>query len=94
VTAIGDPARLDPGELLAAVGEWPIGRAALACAALGYPVVPMHAVCPGGGCTCADANCRDRGKHPRLTGWPRLALTDPAAVRGWWRRWPDATSGW
>jgi Bifunctional DNA primase/polymerase, N-terminal len=93
VTAIHDPVLLGPGELLAAVGEWPIGRAALAYAALGYPVVPMHAVCPGGGCTCADAICRDRGKHPRLAGWPRLASTDLAAVGGWWRRWPDANLG-
>ena len=70
-----DPARLGPGELLAAIGELPIGRAALAYATLGYPVVPMHAVCPGGGCTCADPTCRDPGKHPRLAGWKRLAST-------------------
>jgi hypothetical protein len=93
VIAIHDPARLGPGEPLAAVGERSIGRAALAYAALGYPVVPMHAVCPGGGCTCADPVCPDPGKHPRLAGWPRLASTDSAAVRGWWRRWRDTNLG-
>jgi hypothetical protein len=85
-----DPARIGPGELLVALRELPIGRAAQAYAALGYPVVPMHAARPGGGCTCADPVCRDPGKHPRLAGWPRLASTDLAIVRGWWRRWPDA----
>jgi hypothetical protein len=93
VTTIHDPDKFGPGELLAAVGELPIGRAAQAYATLGYPVVPMHAVRPGGGCTCADPGCRDPGKHPRLAGWPRLASTDPAAVGGWWRRWPDANLG-
>jgi len=93
VTRIHDPARLGPGELLAAVGERPTGRVALAYAVLGYPVVPMHAVRPGGGCSCADPTCRDPGKHPRLAGWKRLASADPARVAGWWRRWPDANVG-
>jgi hypothetical protein len=93
MTTIDDPTRLGPGELLAALGELPIGRAAQAYAALGYPVVPMHAVRPGGGCTCADPACRDPGKHPRLAGWPRRASTDPAIVAGWWRRWPDVNLG-
>jgi hypothetical protein len=87
--AMTDPAPLAPGDLLAAVGELGCARAALAYATLGYPVVPMHAACPGGGCTCADPGCRDPGKHPRLAGWPQLASTDPAVVGGWWRRWPD-----
>jgi hypothetical protein len=93
VTTIHDPAKLCPGELLAAVGELPVGRAAQAYAALGYPVVPMHAVRTGGGCTCADPGCREAGKHPRLAGWPQLAATDPDRVEDWWRRWPDANLG-
>jgi hypothetical protein len=93
VTTIHDPAKLGPGELLAAVGELPVGRAAQAYAGLGCPVVPMHAVRPGGGCTCADPGCREAGKHPRLAGWPRLAATDPDRVGDWWRRWPDANLG-
>jgi Bifunctional DNA primase/polymerase, N-terminal len=56
-------------------------------------VVPMHAVRPDEGCTCADLACSDPGKHPRLVGWTRLASTDPAVVGRWWRRWPDANVG-
>jgi hypothetical protein len=83
-------ARLGPGELLAALGELECARAAQVYAALGFPVVAMHAARPAGGCTCADPTCPDPGKHPRLAAWTRLASTNPATVRGWWRRWPDA----
>ncbi len=91
---VGEPARLDPGDLLAALGELGCGRAAQAYAALGYPVIPMHAPRPGGGCTCpAGPACSQAGKHPRLAAWTRLASTDPTTVAGWWRRWPDANLG-
>jgi hypothetical protein len=88
-----DPARLSPGELLAALGEPGCPRAAPVYAALGFPVVPMHTAQPGRRCTCPDAGCSDPGKHPRLRGWQRLAATDPAVVGAWWRRWPDANLG-
>jgi hypothetical protein len=89
---IGEPARLDAGDLLAALGELECARAAQAYTALGYPVIPMHAARPGGGgCTCpAGPACSQAGKHPRLAAWPRLASIDPTTVAGWWRRWPDA----
>jgi hypothetical protein len=88
---VGELARLNAGDLLAALGELGCARAAQAYAALGYPVVPMHAPRPGGGCTCpAGPACQEVAKHPRLAGWPRLASTDPAVVGDWWRRWPDA----
>jgi hypothetical protein len=87
------PARLSPGELLAALGELDCARVAQVYAALGVPVVPMHAARPGGGCTCADAGCSDPGKHPRLAGWQRLTATDPAVVGEWWRRWPHTNLG-
>jgi hypothetical protein len=93
MTAVHDPARLHPGELLAALGELGCGRTAQAYAALGLPVVPMHTAQPGGGCSCAEGGCSDRGKHPRLRGWQRLATVDPAMVGEWWRRWPDANLG-
>jgi hypothetical protein len=88
-----EPARIGPGQLRAALGGLDGGQGAAAYAALGYPVVPMHAARPGGGCTCADLACRDPGKHPRLAGWTRLAATDAAVVGGWWQRWPDANLG-
>jgi hypothetical protein len=94
VTATGDPARLDPGDLLDAMGKLGCAQAALVYALLGYPVVPMHAPGPCGGCTCpAGVACSEAGKHPRLAGWTRLAATDPTTVGGWWRRWPDANLG-
>jgi hypothetical protein len=88
-----DPARMTAGDVLAAVGELGCGRAAQTYATLGYPVVPMHAVRPGGGCSCPDPACPDPGKHPRLAAWTRLAATDPAVVENWWRRRPDANLG-
>jgi Bifunctional DNA primase/polymerase, N-terminal len=94
VSSLEDPTRLGPGELLAALGELAGAQTAQAYARLGYPVVPMHAARPDGGCTCpAGPTCREAGKHPRLRGWLRLAATDPATVAGWWRRWPDANLG-
>jgi hypothetical protein len=87
------PARLGPGELLAALGELGCAQAAQVYAALGFPVVPMHDARPGGGCSCPDRGCKDPGKHPRLAGWTRLAAVDPAVVGGWWRRWPNANLG-
>jgi hypothetical protein len=91
---VGELARLAAGDVLAALGELGCGRAAEVYAALGFPVVPMHAPRRGGGCTCpAGLTCSAPGKHPRLTGWPRLAASDPARVAGWWRRWPTAGVG-
>jgi hypothetical protein len=87
------PARLSPGELLAALGALDCPRAAQVYAALGFPVVAMHAARPGGSCSCPDPACSDPGKHPRLAGWKRLASTDPAQEGEWWRRWPAANLG-
>ena len=92
MTAVHDPARLHPGELLAALGELGCGRAAQVYAALGYPVVPMHTAQPGGDCTCPDPDCRETGKHPRLRGWQRLAANDAAGVGEWWRPRPAAAA--
>jgi len=75
-------------------GELDCAWAAQAYAALGYPVVPMHAIRPGCGCTCrAGPACPEAGKHPQLAGWMRLASTDPGGVGRWWRRWPQANVG-
>ncbi len=93
-TGRGGPTRLGPGDLLAALGDLTPGRAAEAYAALGYPVVPMHATRPDGACTCQEgASCADPGKHPCLAGWPSAASTTPAEVRRWWQRWPLANVG-
>jgi len=89
-----DPTPARPGDLLATLGGLAPGRAAEGYAACGFPVVPIHATRPGGGCTCPRGErCPDPGKHPCLADWPRLASTAPAVVRGWWRRWPAANVG-
>jgi Bifunctional DNA primase/polymerase, N-terminal len=93
MTSNADLSRLGPGDLLAALEELDCGRAAQAYAALGFPVVPMHATRPSGGCSCLARDCPDPGKHPRLRGWQRLAATDPALAGQWWRRWPQANLG-
>jgi hypothetical protein len=88
---VDQPALIGPSDLLAALGGLDGARAAQVYAACGYSVVPMHAARLDGGCTCpAGPACSNPGKHPRLAGWRRLAATDPATVRGWWRRWPGA----
>lgn len=99
ITPAREPARLNPGMLLAALdldGQAP-GRAAEAYAALGYPVLPCFQPAPAGGCTCqAGARCHRPGKHPRLRagrpgrGGVHEATCDLATVRRWWRRWPTA----
>src|SRR6266540_1324426 len=88
---VGEPARIGPGALLAALGEdLEPARAAEVYAALGYPVLPVFEPSPDG-CTCrAGAGCTRAGKHPRITGGVWQATTDPAVVRRWWRRWPAA----
>ena len=94
MTGRDDPACLGPGDLLAALGDLSLGRAAEAYAALGYRVVAMHATRPDGGCTCQrGTRCADPGKHPCLADWPRAASTAPAEVRRWWQRWPLANVG-
>jgi hypothetical protein len=92
-TRSSSPARLGPGELLAALEGLGCARAAQVFAARGYAVVPMHTARPGESCTCPDPACPDPGEHPRLRSWQQLAAVDPALVGEWWRRWPDANLG-
>jgi hypothetical protein len=67
--------------------------AALAYAARGWPVFPLHAPDERGRCSCGDAACGDVGKHPRTAHGFKDATTDPEAIRRWWARWPDANIG-
>jgi putative DNA primase/helicase len=70
-------------------------QAALAYAALGLRVVPLHHIISEKVCSCPKgAGCgRKTGKHPRFVAWQRLATTDPATIRRWWARWPAANVG-
>lgn len=68
--------------------------AALDYAERGWPVIPLHTPRPGGGCTCSNGlACQSPGKHPRITNWQTQATTDPAKIREWWTKWPDANIG-
>ena len=87
------------------VGAYPATlTAALAYAARGWPIIPLHgcahpAHAPAGAshaqeqCTCGDPKCKSQGKHPRTANGVHDATTDPAIIRDWWQRWPDANVG-
>ena len=62
---------------------------AIAYARMGWPVFPLHAALPGGGCTCGQG-CGNPGKHPRTKNGLKNATTDDAQIRAWWQQWPDA----
>lgn len=66
--------------------------AALAAAARGLAVVPLHGIRPDQKCTCSG-RCSKAGKHPRSKKWQKAASMDSEVIRGWWKRWPDANPG-
>lgn len=66
--------------------------AALGYAALGWPVLPLHAPV-GGRCSCDKADCSSPAKHPRLAHGLHDASTDEDEIVAWWRRWPAANVG-
>ncbi len=69
--------------------DLPFLYSALTYARRGWPVMPCHGVARGA-CTCGRPDCASPGKHPRLRHGLHDASDDPAAVRRWWRRWPQA----
>lgn len=94
-TPIGAP----DGSVSASGAKPAMVEEALALAAHGYSVFPLHTVADGRcTCGCADSGCHTRGKHPR---WARGlfehgckdASTDPARIRELWQPWPDANVG-
>lgn len=68
-----------------------LGDHALAYGERGWRVLPVHGVLDGH-CTCGR-NCKEAGKHPRIKEWPAAASKDPAKIRAWWHKWPDANVG-
>ena len=74
--------------------------AALAYAARGWPIIPLHgcahpahAPLAQGRCTCGAPDCAHPGKHPRTRGGVHDATTNAATIRAWWTQWPDANIG-
>ena len=66
-------------------------EAALAYAAKGWHVLPLHDVTTGV-CSCGASDCKP-GKHPHIAEWTTAASTDPAQIRAWWQQWPTANVG-
>lgn len=66
--------------------------AALEYAERGWPVIPLHSPAAHG-CSCGQADCASPVKHPRTAHGLKDASRDPAIIREWWRRWPDANIG-
>lgn len=67
--------------------------AALAYAARGWAVVPLHWPIDGG-CSCSRGqSCRTPGKHPLTKHGLEDGSADPDQIRSWWRRWPRANVG-
>ncbi len=58
-------------------------EAALAYAAEGWPVLPLHTP-RGQQCSCGRADCGSVGKHPRTRNGLTDASTDPDTIREWW----------
>jgi len=63
--------------------------AALFYASRGWPVFPCYEI-KDGVCSCGNPKCASPGKHPRVPHGVKDASFDPAVIREWWKRWPDA----
>lgn len=63
--------------------------AALAYAARGWAVFPVHGIHAG---KCSCGGCDKAGKAPYVP-WRRESTCDPVKIRGWWARWPTANVG-
>jgi putative DNA primase/helicase len=66
---------------------------ALAYAAKGWRIFPLHSVSADGRCTCGQDCGKVAGKHPRLKGGFKIATSDTRQIEAWWRKWPDANIG-
>ncbi len=67
-------------------------EAALAYAARGWLVVPLHTPKPGV-CSCRKKGCSSPGKHPRTAHGLNDGSKDPKQIARWWEKWPDASVG-
>lgn len=65
--------------------------AALSLAESGLFVFPVWEVTDGR-CACGGQKTCNEAKHPRLP-WKKNATSDPATVKYWWKKWPNANIG-
>ena len=66
--------------------------AALAYAAEGRAVLPLHTAAEGH-CSCGRGDCSSPAKHPRVRHGLHEATTRIDQIRHWWTRWPQANIG-
>jgi len=59
----------------------------------GFRVFPLYGITDALKCECAKADCGSPGKHPRILEWQKEASNDPAIIKEWWDRWPNANIG-
>ncbi|MEI6080407.1 MAG: bifunctional DNA primase/polymerase, partial [bacterium] len=67
--------------------EW-----AMYCVGRGWQVFPVHSVLDGR-CSCGNAECGNKGKHPRTPKGFKDATTDAQQIESWWSKWPEANIG-
>ncbi len=65
---------------------------ALAMAAAGWNVIPLHTPIDGA-CDCHRPRCPSPGKHPRTKNGLSDATADGDQIRRWWGMWPTANIG-
>ncbi len=66
---------------------------AVAYAARGWRVLPLHGITPQGGCTCGRRTCTSPGKHPRTQHGVKDATCSLYIIETWWDMWPDSNIG-
>ena len=67
-------------------------ESALDLTRLGFKVFPLHHP-EKDGCSCKRLECKNIGKHPRITEWQTKASLDPIVLRAWWAQYPLANIG-
>ena len=66
---------------------------ALSLARKGLRVFPYYPISVDGECLCNRTNCGSAGKHPKLSGFPAKATSDPEIIYSWYSQSPDAGIG-
>lgn len=63
-------------------------------AKLGWKLIPCHGVV-NDRCTCGESHSspKERGKHPQINEWNKLASDNVAQVTEWWTKQPDGNVG-
>ena len=65
---------------------------ALSYAGQGFKVFPLHYI-RDGECSCGNADCHSKGKHPRTANGSKDATSDLHQVELWWTECPEANIG-